>query len=219
MLSKLAKIANRLDSLGLTKEADVLDSFIRKIATTPPLNADVANLPYKSTFPSGMRPEEIQPQPGSPFLRTDTVGWEKYEAATGMIGTTVRQTWARYTQSGAAGVDPSFKSFTSWYNNQLKNVWGGKHKSPSEIIKLLSERATAQARAGNTLDLGSSWNPDRMAGTAANPSSGEQASSRTSLDDPNSVSINMTPEQRNEALRSLRPGEGTLGDRVLGISR
>ena len=32
MLSKLAKIATRLDSLGLTREADTLDSFMRKIA-------------------------------------------------------------------------------------------------------------------------------------------------------------------------------------------
>jgi len=32
MLSKLAKIANRLDSIGLTREADTLDSFMRKIA-------------------------------------------------------------------------------------------------------------------------------------------------------------------------------------------
>ena len=31
-IATLAKIANRLDSLGLTKEADVLDSFIRKVA-------------------------------------------------------------------------------------------------------------------------------------------------------------------------------------------
>jgi hypothetical protein len=31
-IATLAKIANRLDSLGLTREADVLDSFIRKIA-------------------------------------------------------------------------------------------------------------------------------------------------------------------------------------------
>lgn len=31
-LATLAKIANRLDSLGLTREADVLDSFIRKVA-------------------------------------------------------------------------------------------------------------------------------------------------------------------------------------------
>jgi len=33
MLVKLAKIANRLDSLGLTKEADILDNFIKKIAS------------------------------------------------------------------------------------------------------------------------------------------------------------------------------------------
>jgi hypothetical protein len=32
MLKKLAKIANRLDSLGLTKEADVVDRFILKMA-------------------------------------------------------------------------------------------------------------------------------------------------------------------------------------------
>jgi hypothetical protein len=32
MLSKLVKIANRLDYLGLTREADVLDVFIRKFA-------------------------------------------------------------------------------------------------------------------------------------------------------------------------------------------
>lgn len=33
MLVKLAEIANRLDTLGLTKEADILDNFIRKIAS------------------------------------------------------------------------------------------------------------------------------------------------------------------------------------------
>ena len=31
-LEKLAKIANRLDSIGLTREADSLDNIIRKIA-------------------------------------------------------------------------------------------------------------------------------------------------------------------------------------------
>ena len=34
-IATLAKIANRLDSIGLTREADVLDSFIRKIAAEP----------------------------------------------------------------------------------------------------------------------------------------------------------------------------------------
>ena len=32
MLKELLKLANRLDQLGLTKEADVLDSFVRKTA-------------------------------------------------------------------------------------------------------------------------------------------------------------------------------------------
>ena len=32
MLKELLKVANRLDQLGLTKEADILDSFVRKTA-------------------------------------------------------------------------------------------------------------------------------------------------------------------------------------------
>jgi hypothetical protein len=46
MLSKLAKIANRLDSLGLTREADVLDSFIRKVAAA----SEPGHLSPQSTF-------------------------------------------------------------------------------------------------------------------------------------------------------------------------
>lgn len=34
-LERLVVVANRLDSLGLTREADVLDSFIRKVAAEP----------------------------------------------------------------------------------------------------------------------------------------------------------------------------------------
>jgi hypothetical protein len=39
MLKELLKVANRLDSLGLTKEADTIDAFIRKIAdaNVPPM--------------------------------------------------------------------------------------------------------------------------------------------------------------------------------------
>ena len=36
-ISKLTKLANRLDSIGLTKEADILDSIILKIANNKPL--------------------------------------------------------------------------------------------------------------------------------------------------------------------------------------
>ena len=35
MLKNLVKIANRLDELGLTKDADLLDSIIRKLAAPP----------------------------------------------------------------------------------------------------------------------------------------------------------------------------------------
>lgn len=35
MIKNLIKVANRLDSLGLTKEADYLDSIIRKLAAEP----------------------------------------------------------------------------------------------------------------------------------------------------------------------------------------
>lgn len=216
MLSKLAKIANRLDSIGLTKEADVLDAFIRKVATTPPYrdsppNADVAALPYKSTFPSGKRPEEIQPNPPSPFLRTDTVGWEKYEAATGMIGPKVKEAWVRYTQSGAAGVDPSFKSFTSWYNNQLKNVWGGGHKSPTEIIKLLNERATAQAMAGSHVDASSpsaiaQYDKDfekDLADPWKSGSGSAQAARPSSVGGGVFGGVSLTPEERERATDEL----------------
>jgi hypothetical protein len=44
MLAKLAKIANRLDSLGLTKEADILDSYIQKVALDLP-EVDLDSLP------------------------------------------------------------------------------------------------------------------------------------------------------------------------------
>ena len=52
-IATLAKIANRLDSLGLTREADVLDAFIRKVAEdlTPP-NPEGTAAPVASTDPA-----------------------------------------------------------------------------------------------------------------------------------------------------------------------
>ena len=50
MLSKLAKIANRLDSIGLTKEADVLDAFIRKVAD----DLDGTNFDTETTDPNAL---------------------------------------------------------------------------------------------------------------------------------------------------------------------
>ena len=40
MIRGLVKIANKLDSSGLVKEADILDSIIRKVANDPEFNPD-----------------------------------------------------------------------------------------------------------------------------------------------------------------------------------
>lgn len=50
MIKDLAKVANRLDSLGLTKEADFLDSIICKIAATIPADIDKIIMQLKSSM-------------------------------------------------------------------------------------------------------------------------------------------------------------------------
>ena len=40
MLKDLVKVANRLDSLGLTREADIIDSYLAKKANTNPVSAN-----------------------------------------------------------------------------------------------------------------------------------------------------------------------------------
>jgi len=61
MLNRLAKIANKLDNLGLTKEADVLDKYIQKVAQQV-ATTGVAGAAY------GTSPTEIgrQVTPGKP---------------------------------------------------------------------------------------------------------------------------------------------------------
>jgi hypothetical protein len=223
MLSKLAKIANRLDSIGLTKEADVLDAFIRKVAASDNIElvaADIANNindEYPGIGRDDFAKEFVRRLSGSTakpsvdfnhqwsgnaaeamalkqwnLLQSkvshsdkssvSATGWEKYIVAAGTIGNAVKEAWAKYTQSGAAGVDSSFKSFTSWYNNQLKNVWGGDHKSPTEVIKLISERTTAQAMAGSHYDASS---PSALvSGTPANKPTSTPASIGATRPDP-----------------------------------
>jgi len=47
MLKDLIKVSNRLDSLGLTKEADYLDSVIRKLSSRRemPMGAGIEEIP------------------------------------------------------------------------------------------------------------------------------------------------------------------------------
>lgn len=48
MLKDLIKVSNRLDTLGLTKEADFLDSIIRKLSSRRemPMGAGIEEIPY-----------------------------------------------------------------------------------------------------------------------------------------------------------------------------
>lgn len=222
MLAKLAKIANRLDSLGLTKEADILDAYILKVADETVfadnrelVSSDIANninneLPgisrdqflaefvrrfsgstAKPTMDlnqqwsgdaartMGLKQWDLLQSKVSPSEKSNVspTGWEKYVSATGPMGQKVKEAWSRYSYSGAAGLNPTFSSFTSWYNGQMKNVWGGKHKTPSEIIGLLNSLATAQAMAGSSSHSEglSAWSPDQMGGTAVKPRGSESS--------------------------------------------
>ena len=69
MLSKLAKIANRLDSIGLTKEADVLDAFIKKLAEdgTPAKPEGTAAPVYVPNTGSAVK-VNLKPPAGYPSL-------------------------------------------------------------------------------------------------------------------------------------------------------
>jgi hypothetical protein len=264
MLSKLAKIANRLDSIGLTKEADVLDAFIRKVAEDHEYGQNYRDVPtrianeissrnpaiseqeFKKKFvdsfiditaPASSNPSEnlietirrnaeswadkMWNSPSSSRAApwsdaSPATGWEKYIVAAGTVGNAVKEAWVRYTQSGAAGADPSFKSFTSWYNNQLKNVWGGGHKSPTEIIKLLNERATAQAMAGSHVDASSpsaiaQYDKDfekDLADPWKSGSGSAQAARPSSVGGGVFEGVSLTPEERARATDELNRTKG-----------
>ena len=60
MLKQIIKIANKLDSLGMTKEADVLDSYLSK-------RADNASPPISSSN----SPETVQSKMAYDFLKVD----------------------------------------------------------------------------------------------------------------------------------------------------
>jgi hypothetical protein len=53
MLAKIAKIANRLDSLGLTKEADILDAYLLKTAGEETSGPQGTNAPASEGIPLG----------------------------------------------------------------------------------------------------------------------------------------------------------------------
>lgn len=64
MLKKLAKVANRLDQLGLTKEADVLDRFLNKLAQME----DMSESDDDSSESSGRVAKAIENSAGMPHF-------------------------------------------------------------------------------------------------------------------------------------------------------
>jgi hypothetical protein len=218
MLAKLAKIANRLDSLGLTKEADILDAYILKVADETVfadnrelVSSDIANninneLPgiskdkFITEFVRRFSGSTAKPAMDSHGLwspdaarhmaikhwdllqsnvspsdksNVSPTGWEKYVSTTGAMGQKVKEAWSRYTRSGAAGVNPTFSSFTSWYNGQMKGAWGGKHKMPSEVVGILNSLSSSPSAIAES---DRSWeelesNPWRIPGGAGVASS------------------------------------------------
>jgi hypothetical protein len=281
MLSKLAKIANRLDSIGLTKEADVLDAFIRKVAgdldgtnfdteTTDPnalnfgqlttdvnkadsdakiealaekiadsigaesptisesefarefsrrFNGNAARPTYSASWEQTGRTKakeqwqrllgtlQSRVSPSDKSNSSALAGWSLYTDKLGYVGEQVKKAWEDYARVATPMVSPSFSSFTSWYNKSYNDSgkWNKKHKSPYEVIVILGDEADKSFQASVINPWGSG--------------SGSAQAARPSPDDLNSVNINMTHEQRDAALRSINPGEGRLGDSVLGIPR
>jgi hypothetical protein len=64
MFRNLVKIANKLDSLGLTKEADILDNYIRKMALDIP-DADLDSLPDSPEEVARMKADQGQNMMGT----------------------------------------------------------------------------------------------------------------------------------------------------------
>lgn len=64
MFRNLVKIANKLDSLGLTKEADILDNYIRKMALDIP-DVDLDSLPDKPEEVARMKADQGQNMMGT----------------------------------------------------------------------------------------------------------------------------------------------------------
>lgn len=75
----------------------------------------------------------------APETKSTLTGWEKYMAKT-KYGPSVKRAWEDFvkTDPPEIGVDPSFAAFTEWYKNRLSSDWGGQHKTPEEVVRLIS---------------------------------------------------------------------------------
>jgi len=133
MLRKIVKIANKLDSLGLTKEADVLDKYISKIALDIP-DVDLEGLPDSPGDVARMKADKPAPMmqnvtygPGATSTRG--VGAPKPEVkSTPSSGGTIGRTMSsQVTPSKATEEDERIRQ-------ELRNAPGSGFLKPQVLI-------------------------------------------------------------------------------------
>lgn len=143
MIKKLAEIATKLDRLGLTKEADVLDLYLAKIGSTimeAPIPA-VAALPYRSDLPSGMQPGVPAAAPPAKRMAKN---WADYaQIIGGTDAAQIRNAWEGYARE--SGSDPSFEAYVSWWKSMKGGGMFRDHGSPTEVCSFLARSRVSAA--------------------------------------------------------------------------
>ncbi len=103
----------------------------------PAKNKEVPSSPMKSDAPVA----QVGGATYTPYKepKSNLTGWDKYMAKT-KYGPSVKRAWEDFvkTDPPEIGVDPSFAAFTEWYKNRLSSDWGGQHKTPEEVVKLIN---------------------------------------------------------------------------------
>ena len=133
MLKRLVKIANKLDSLGLTKEADVLDRYITKVALDFP-EPDLEGLPDSPEELARMRADKAAPMvqnvtygPGATSTRG--VGPAKPEEKSTFSPTRTMSSQVTITKSDAKAREEDQRT-----REELRNAPGSGYLKPQVLV-------------------------------------------------------------------------------------
>lgn len=182
---ELAKIANKLDGLGLTKEADVLDLYLAKLAAAsaaegsglltdaPKLTPSslIQEYPTAGTgFPTGTAP--------APAKKRMATSWEDYARLTnGTDAAMIRQAWEAYAQP--LGMPDSFSDYVAWWKKQKQT--GFLHDGNIDDVILLLGNLRAKNKNLTTHDVAvSDKGPDIGWGTKSPSFGGHESAQATS---------------------------------------
>jgi hypothetical protein len=136
-LKKLASIANKLDSLGLTKEADIIDNFIKKVAE-PRYNLPDTNIDDLPDSPE--EAQQYRAQKPAPMMGSVTYGPGGTSSIRG-VTTTAPQKKEVYKASPAAPVTTPASAPTAAQQADIKSRQeiarnlGGKVQKPQDLIQ------------------------------------------------------------------------------------